>query len=70
MKEPEEFLTRGKGNFINCTDYDEAIQAMKDYAAQFQTQNSKKNESVCGFCKAHKWENEKPDYCKCCGDRL
>lgn len=34
MKTPEEFLTRGKGNFINCTDYDDAIQAMKDYAAQ------------------------------------
>lgn len=34
MKTPEEFLTRGKGNFINCTDYDDAIQAMKDYAEQ------------------------------------
>ena len=34
MKPPEEFLTRGKGNFINCTDYDDAIQAMKDYAKQ------------------------------------
>ena len=34
MKRPEEFLSRGKGNFINCTDYDDAIQAMKDYAKQ------------------------------------
>lgn len=34
MKTPEEFLTRGKGNFINCTDYDDAIEAMKDYAEQ------------------------------------
>lgn len=35
MKTPEEFLTRGKGNFINCTDYDDAILAMKEYAKQF-----------------------------------
>lgn len=34
MKTPEEYLTRGKGSFINCTDYDDAIQAMKDYAAE------------------------------------
>lgn len=34
MKEPEEFLNRGKGNFINCTDYDDAIEAMKKYATQ------------------------------------
>ncbi len=38
MKEPEDFLTKGKGNFINCCDYDDAIQAIKDYAAQFQNQ--------------------------------
>lgn len=34
MKTPEEFLNRGEGNFIHCTDYDDAIQAMKDYAEQ------------------------------------
>lgn len=39
MKTPEEFLTRGKGNFINCTDYDDAIQAMKDYADEVVKNN-------------------------------
>lgn len=34
MKTPEDFLSRGKGNFINCTDYDDAIQAMKEFANQ------------------------------------
>ena len=34
-RKPEEFLVRGKGSFINCTDYDDAIQAMKEYASQF-----------------------------------
>ena len=34
MKTPEEMLNRGNGNFINCTDYDDAIKAMKEYAAQ------------------------------------
>ena len=29
----EEMLTRGKGNFINCTDYDDAIKAMKEYSS-------------------------------------
>jgi hypothetical protein len=28
----EEYLTKGTGNFSNCTDYDDAIKAMKDYA--------------------------------------
>ena len=35
MKTPEERLTRGKGNFINCTDYDDAIEAMKQYAIDY-----------------------------------
>ena len=43
MKTPEEFLTRGKGYFINCTDYDDAIQAMKDYAQQFQPVKEEQN---------------------------
>lgn len=34
MKTPEEFLTRGTGRFVNCTDYDDAIKAMKEYAEQ------------------------------------
>ena len=38
IKTPEEILTRGKGNFINCTDYDDAIEAMKEYALQFKEQ--------------------------------
>jgi hypothetical protein len=36
-KAPEEFLGRGKGHFINCIDYDDAVQAIKDYHAQFTT---------------------------------
>lgn len=27
----EEYLTKGTGNFSNCTDYDDAIKAMKEY---------------------------------------
>jgi hypothetical protein len=34
LKTPEERLSRGVGNFINCTDYDDAVLVMKDYAAQ------------------------------------
>jgi hypothetical protein len=34
MKKPEEYLTRGKGTFINCTDYDDAIQSMQEYSNQ------------------------------------
>jgi hypothetical protein len=34
MKTKEEFLTRGEGNFINCTDYDSALEAMQLYATQ------------------------------------
>lgn len=35
MKTPKEYLTRGEGNFIHCTDYDDAIKAMQEYADQF-----------------------------------
>lgn len=38
MKTPEERLTRGKGNFINCTDYDDAVEAMKQYAIEYHEQ--------------------------------
>ena len=41
MKTPEERLTRGKGNFINCTDYDDAVQAMKEYAIEYHEQQVK-----------------------------
>jgi len=41
MKTPEERLTRGKGNFINCTDYDDAIKAMKEYAIEYHEQQVK-----------------------------
>lgn len=34
MKTPEEFLSRGTGNFINCTDYDDAVIAIKLYAKE------------------------------------
>lgn len=34
MKTPEEILKRGKGNFINCTDYDDAMQALADVRAE------------------------------------
>jgi hypothetical protein len=29
---PEEILKRGTGNYINCTDYDDAIKAMEEYS--------------------------------------
>lgn len=34
MKKPEEMLKRGKGNFLHCTDYEDAIEAMKEYGKQ------------------------------------
>lgn len=34
MKKPEEMLSRGEGRFVNCTDYDDAIKAIKKYAQQ------------------------------------
>jgi hypothetical protein len=34
MKTKEELLTRGKGNFINCTDYDDAIKSMQSFSDQ------------------------------------
>jgi hypothetical protein len=33
---PEDMLVRGKGNFIHCTDYEDAIKAMHEYANQSQ----------------------------------
>lgn len=34
MKKPEEKLTRGSGNFIHCTDYEEAIDTIKEHAQE------------------------------------
>ena len=34
LKTREQFLTRGEGNFINCTDYEDALKAMQEYADQ------------------------------------
>lgn len=34
MKTDEEILKRGTGNFINCTDYDDAIQALGDLRSE------------------------------------
>ncbi len=42
MKTPEERITRGTGNFIHCTDYEEAIQAMKEYAKEYHESKVKK----------------------------
>ena len=36
MKTPEEILKRGTGNFIHCTDYEDAIKAMIEYGNQMQ----------------------------------
>jgi len=36
MKSPEEFLSRGHGRFINCTDYDDAVRSIRDYAGQLK----------------------------------
>jgi hypothetical protein len=35
IKPPEFFLKRGTGNFIHCTDYEDAIQAAHEYHNQF-----------------------------------
>lgn len=42
MKTPEERLTRGIGNYIHCTDYEDAIQAMKDFAIEYHESEVKK----------------------------
>ena len=44
-KTAEEMLTRGKGNFINCTDYDDALTAMHQYAAQESAKAVQKRDS-------------------------
>jgi hypothetical protein len=41
MKTPEEILKRGTGNFIHCTDYEDAIEAMIEYGNQMY------NEALC-----------------------
>lgn len=58
MKTPEERLTRGKGNFINCTDYDDAVQAMKEYAIEYHEQQLMNDISVCDGCNVRPpWEH-------------
>ena len=47
MKTPEERLIRGKGNFINCTDYDDAIEAIKEYAIEYHEQQVNNLNSNC-----------------------
>jgi hypothetical protein len=42
MKTPEERIIRGTGNFIHCTDYEDAIQAMKEYAIDYHESEVKK----------------------------
>ena len=32
MKTPEEMIKRGEGNFLHCTDYEDAIEAMKEHS--------------------------------------
>lgn len=34
MKKPEELIKRGEGNFLHCTDYDDAIEAMKIHSKE------------------------------------
>ena len=71
MKKPEKYLRRGKGNFINCVDYDDAIKAMNKYAEDYH--NSKIHEEVtpkCPKCKARETIiNKVSGYCQCgiCG---
>lgn len=53
MKTPEEYLSRGTGNFINCTDYDDAIVAMKQFAKDYHENEVKKlkeKSTVCDNC--------------------
>lgn len=44
MKTPQEYLSRGTGNCINCTDYDDAIAAMHEYAKTVSEQRDKEIE--------------------------
>lgn len=74
MKTPEERLTRGKGNFINCTDYDNAIEAMKEHAIEYHEQQVKKMnipdviKSVCecSFAMIRRDEKTQKAYCFKC----
>ena len=34
---PEEYITRGQGNYHHCTDYETAIEAMKKFAADYHS---------------------------------
>lgn len=74
MKTPEERLSRGNGSFINCTDYDDAIIAMKQYAIEYHESEVNKlkqadvsgslhyaNEPICN-------KNGTGAYCGKCGD--
>jgi len=38
MKKAAERITRGKGNFINCTDYDDAVKAINDAVAETRSE--------------------------------
>lgn len=38
MKSAAERITRGKGNFINCTDYDDAVKAINDAVAETRSE--------------------------------
>jgi hypothetical protein len=45
MKTPEERLSRGKGIYINCTDYDDAIKVIKEYAIEYYDQFKQQTEN-------------------------
>ena len=54
LKTPKDFLTHGEGNYINCTDYDEAVEASQRYAkyiaiefAEWRAEN--KEYAMCGI---------------------
>lgn len=77
MKQPEEYLTRGKGNFINCTDYDDAIAAMKQYAQDYHQDKVKNlslsdvSNSVCVANKTYQdcfFHNNSLNGCLDCGN--
>lgn len=38
MKSAAERITRGKGNFINCTDYDDAVKAINETASEVRSE--------------------------------
>lgn len=54
-KTAEEMITRGTGNFINCTDYDDAISVIKNLQQQLAEKDKDIERFTIGL---HEWLHE------------